>query len=174
AVAASLEAIRGLASTGVPVVLLPLCNPRAYQRNWRYPNTPERDWQKGGGYSVGDSEYRLPYFAYEIPNFAYEMRPRAPAPVGPEPSAPTTSVLRLARDYPPRLVIDLHEDELSTGGYIYVQGARAKDSRVARAIVRILRDSGIPLRLEGKTRFGEPIVDGVVSQDEKGQPIRDG
>jgi hypothetical protein len=45
--------------------------------------------------------------------------------------------------------------------------------REAEAI-RLLRESGIPIRQSGGTRFGEPIIDGVVSRDDKGQPIRDG
>ena len=48
-----------LARQGVPIVLIPLCNPKAYRSNWRYPNTAERDWRQGG-YSVGDAEDLLP------------------------------------------------------------------------------------------------------------------
>jgi hypothetical protein len=38
----------------------------------------------------------------------------------------------------------------------------------------LLKASGIPLRESGRTRFDEPIVNGVISRDDKGQPIRDG
>ena len=62
AIAASINVIAGLAKTGVPMVVIPLCNPVAYARNWRYPNTPDRDW-RGGGYSVGDASYLLPDLA---------------------------------------------------------------------------------------------------------------
>jgi ACT domain-containing protein len=37
----------------MPVVLLPMCNPSGYVRNWRYPNE-QRDWKKGK--SVSDDE----------------------------------------------------------------------------------------------------------------------
>jgi len=167
AIARELASIVELAESGVPVVLIPLCNPAAYRNNWRYPNTAERDWRKGG-YSVGDAEYLLP-------DVETGTRPRAEAPPGPETRALTEYVLRLAQHYPPRLVLDLHEDELSTtGGYVYSQGVRPDDNAVVAEVVRLLQSSGIPLRLDGRTRFGEPIVDGVISRDDAGRPIRDG
>jgi hypothetical protein len=84
-------------------------------------------------------------------------------------------VLRLAAHYPPRLVLDLHEDELSReGGYIYSEGRVADRNPVGADIVRLLQQAGIPLRRSGETRFGETIVDGVISRDDKGGPIRDG
>jgi hypothetical protein len=167
AISANLDSIVELAASGVPIVLLPLCNPRAYRNNWRYPNTPERDWRKGG-YSVGDAEYLLP-------DLETGTGSRAAAPPGPETRALTETVLRLARDYPPRLVLDLHEDELSTGGgYIYSQGRLPGAGPVGARIIALLESAGIPIRRSGHTRFDEPIVDGVISRDEHGQPIRDG
>jgi len=167
AIAAHLASIVELAASGVPVVLIPLCNPKAYRSNWRYPNTPERDWRKGG-YSVGDAEYLLP-------DLATGAQPRAKAAPGPDTQALTQFVLQLAATYPPQLVLDLHEDELSTdGGYIYSQGSRAGDNPVGAEVIRLLQASGIPIRESGHTRFGEPIVDGVISLDDQGQPVRDG
>jgi hypothetical protein len=167
AIAEQLDSLVKLADAGVPIVLIPLANPKAYRGNWRYPNTAERDWRKGG-YSVGDSEYLLP-------DLEKGSGARAPAPPGPETAALTQFVLRTAKSYPPRLVLDLHEDELSTeGGYIYSQGREPDDSAVGVAIIRLLEDSGIPIRMSGRTRFDEPIVDGVISRDDKGAPIRDG
>jgi hypothetical protein len=168
AIAANLASVTALAATGVPVVVIPLANPRAYQHNWRYPNTPERDWKKGGGYSVGDAEHLLP-------DLETGGRPRASQAPGPETSALTQHVLRLAEQYPPRLVLDLHEDELSReGGYIYSQGRQAHDNPVGAEIVRLLESAGIPVRQSGTTRFGETIVKGVISRDDQGGPIRDG
>ncbi len=167
ALARRLPALVALARRGVPIVVVPLCNPRAYRHNWRYANTAERDWRKGG-YSVGDAEYLLP-------DLQTGTRPRAAKPPGPETLALTQYVLRLAQDYPPRLVLDLHEDELSReGGYIYSQGAQAEGNPVGAEIVRLLQATGIPLRTSGQTRFGETIVDGVISRDDRGGPIRDG
>lgn len=167
AIARNLDSLVRLARSGVPVVVIPLCNPRAYRQNWRYPNTAERDWRKGG-YSVGDAEYLLP-------DLERGSGPRAPAPSGPETQALTRFVLNLAGQYPPRLVLDLHEDELSQeGGYIYSQGSRAGGNPVGAEIVRLLQETGIPLRRAGRTRFGEAIVGGVISRDDHGRPIRDG
>jgi hypothetical protein len=167
AIAASLASVAQLAASGVPVVLIPLCNPKAYRSNWRYPNTADRDWRKGG-YSVGDAEYLLP----DLEN---GTQPRTAAPPGPDTRALTEYVLRLAKVYPPRLVLDLHEDELSTeGGYIYSQGGDATSTPVGAEVIRLLQESGIPIRRSGRTRFDEPIVDGVISRDDKGLPIRDG
>jgi len=167
AIAVHLPSIIELAESGVPIVVIPLGNPKAYRSNWRYPNTSERDWRKGG-YSVGDAEYLLP-------DLTTGDRPRAARPPGPETKALTEFVLRLAETYPPRLVLDLHEDELSTdGGYIYSQGSQATDNPVGAEVIRLLRESGIPIRQSGRTRFDEPIVDGVISRDDRGQPIRDG
>jgi hypothetical protein len=168
AVAANLASLTQLADSGVPIVLIPLANPRAYRHHWRYPNTPERDWKKGGGYSVGDAEYLLP-------DLSRDGKPRAAQAPGPETRALTQHVLRLAERYPPRLVLDLHEDELSTeGGYIYSQGRQAEDNPAGTEIIRLLQATGIPLRQSGKTRFGETIVQGVISRDDQGGPIRDG
>jgi hypothetical protein len=168
AIAANLASLTQLADAGVPIVVIPLGNPNAYRHNWRYPNTPERDWKQGGGYSVGDAEYLLP-------DLETGTRPRVAEAPGPETAALTQYVLRLAEQYPPRLVLDLHEDELSTeGGYIYSQGRQADGNPVGAEIVRLLQAAGIPLRQSGQTRFGETIVAGVISRDDKGGPIRDG
>jgi hypothetical protein len=167
AIAGNIEIIAELAASGVPMVVIPLANPKAYRHNWRYPNTAERDWKKGG-YSVGDAEYLLP-------DLEQGSGPRAAAAPGPETAALTQFVLRMARHYPPRLVLDLHEDELSTaGGYIYSQGTQPEDNPVGAEVVRLLQATGIPLRESGKTRFGEPVVKGVISHDDAGAPIRDG
>jgi len=168
AIAANLASLTQLAAAGVPIVVIPLANPNAYRHNWRYPNTPERDWKKGGGYSVGDAEHLLP-------DLDAGDKPRAAKAPGPETAALTQFVLRLAEQYPPRLVLDLHEDELSTaGGYIYSQGRQADGNPAGAEVIRLLQATGIPLRQSGETRFGETIVRGVISRDDQGGPIRDG
>lgn len=168
AIARQILVIKHLADAGIPVVLIPVSNPNGYRNNWRYPNTAERDWQKGG-YSVGDSEYLLP-------DLMAGTAARAAKAPGPETAALTAYALETAKTYPPLLVLDLHEDELSVdGGYIYSQGAaRADGNPVGTEIIRALQSVGIKLRMDGNTRFGEPIVQGVISRDDKGLPIRDG
>ncbi len=168
AIAANLASLTQLADAGVPIVVIPLANPNAYRHNWRYPNTPERDWKKGGGYSVGDAEHLLP-------DLDAGSKPRADKAPGPETAALTQYILRLAEQYPPRLVLDLHEDELSReGGYIYSQGRQADGNPAGAEIIRLLQATGLPLRQSGQTRFGETIVQGVISRDDQGGPIRDG
>lgn len=168
AIARNIAVIAGLADAGIPMVLIPISNPNGYRNNWRYPNTAERDWKSGGGYSVGDSEYLLP-------DLESGTKPRAVRIAGPETLALTSYVLTHAQGYPPALVLDLHEDELSVdGGYIYSQGKQADANPVGAEIVSALQSAGIKLRMSGNTRFGEPIVAGVISRDDKGDPIRDG
>lgn len=167
AIANNIERISELAESNIPVVLLPLCNPRGYRNGWRYPNTAERDWRKGG-YSVGDSEYLLP----DLEN---GNSPRSSSVVGPETAALTAHVLKVAITHSPKLVLDFHEDELSIeGGYIYSQGNVPDSNPVSAEIIKILQSTQIPLRLNGFTRFSEPIINGVISSDDKGLPLRDG
>lgn len=167
ALALQIDSIAVLARAGVPLVMLPLCNPRAYWNNWRYPATADRDW-KGAGYSVGDSEWLLP-------KVAGGEGPRAAEAPGPETAALTGTVLRLARQYPPVLVLDFHEDELSPeGGYVYWQGRSGAGPRVAREIVRLLRSADVPIRMSGSTRFGETIEGGIIRPNGVGQLFNDG
>jgi hypothetical protein len=167
ALAEQIESVAALASTGVPVVMIPMCNPRGYWRNWRYPATSDRDW-KGGGYSVGDAEYLLP-------KLAGGAEARAAKPPGPETEALTGYVLRTAERYPPLLVLDFHEDELSVeGGYVYWQGWSGEGPAVAREIVRLLQSAGVSIRISGRTRFDETIENGIIGPNGVGQLFNDG
>lgn len=167
ALAEQVESVAALARTGVPVVMIPMCNPRAYWHNWRYPATSDRDW-KGGGYSVGDSEYLLP-------KLAGGDGARAAKPPGPETEALIGYVLRTAERYPPLLVLDFHEDELSVeGGYVYWQGRSSEGPVVAREIVRLLQSAGVSIRMSGKTRFDETIENGIIGPNGVGQLFNDG
>lgn len=136
-----------------PFVLFPLCNPLGYMRNWRYPNEP-RDFRKGA--SVGDS-------AHLLADPGNLDQPRSPTASSPEAAALTHIVLALAQIYPPLLVIDHHEDEALAASYVYSQGAMGAEDPVAHHVVRLLRESGIPLQMRGQTRFGETIIEGVIS-----------
>lgn len=150
------EAIDDLAALGdsVPVVLMPLCNPHGYARNWRYLNMPIYS-ATVEGQSVGDSSHLLP--DPDDPE-----RPRATHASSPEADALTRYVVRLAETYPPRYSIDLHEDDLISEGYVYSQGERAAEDALAQKAVAVLRDNGIPIKVEGRTRFGEEIVGGII------------
>jgi hypothetical protein len=159
--------VAALARAGLPMVFVPMCNPRAYFHNWRYPSTPDRNWQ-GGGYSVGDSEWLLP-------TVAGGTSPRAAKAPGPETQALTRYVLGLAGRYPPVLVLDFHEDELSAGGgYVYWQGRSKDGPAVAGEIVRLLRAAGVAIRAGGKTRFDETIDNGIIGPNGVGGLFNDG
>ncbi len=136
-----------------PIVLLPLLNPEGYRRGWRYPDEA-RDWHKG--HSVSDAEHVLP--SIEVPTKA-----RRPEPASENCAALTNYVLELARAYPPRLVIDLHEDENPGNSYIYSHGVGGANDAVGRELVTMLQAVGVTIESQGTTRFGEAIIEGVVS-----------
>jgi len=150
------EAIDDLAALGesVPVVLIPLCNPHGYARNWRYLNMPVYSATEEGQ-SVGDSSHLLP-------DLDDPGRPRAAAPSSPEADALTRYLVRLAETYPPRISVDLHEDDLIAEGYVYSQGELGAEDPFAHQAVAVLRENGIPIKLGGQTRFGEEIVGGII------------
>ena len=75
----------------------------------------------------------------------------------------TARVLELARDYPPLLSLDLHEDNLLKAGYLYSQGERGADDPVARKVVALFLQHQFPILMEGTTRFGETVKGGIVS-----------
>lgn len=139
----------------MPVVLLPLCNPSGYLRNWRYPNE-SRNEKKGK--SVSDSDHFLP----DLKN---PTKPRTKKPACPEAKALTSWVIKISKKYYPQLVIDFHEDEdkKDESFYIYFLGKQGADDPVARKIVEILVDHGFSIQMQGKTRFNEEIRNGIVA-----------
>lgn len=153
AVAAVIEELAALGER-MPVVLLPLCNPQGYARNWRYLNTPTFS-ETVEGQSVGDSSHLLP-------DPADPSRPRAAAASSPEAAALTAYVLRTSSSYPPVVSIDLHEDDLLAAGYVYSQGALGAADPLAAAAVAVLAEHGIPIQRAGTTRFDEPIAGGII------------
>jgi len=153
AIAAALEDIASLGRQR-PVVLLPLLNPHGYARNWRYLNVAVYS-ERVDGHSVGDSSHLLPL--PDAPD-----RPRAATASSAEADAVTRFVLRRSADYPPLCSIDLHEDNLIDQGYVYSQGSLGASEPLAIEAVKVLRDSGIAIRMGGETRFGEEIVAGII------------
>ncbi|MEX1993917.1 MAG: hypothetical protein WD929_04580 [Steroidobacteraceae bacterium] len=149
-------AIDDLAQLGErrPVVLLPLLNPHGYARNWRYLNVAVYS-EAIDGQSVGDSSHLLPQ--PENPAMA-----RAEAPSSPEADAITAWILQTSATYPPRYSIDLHEDNLIDEGYVYSQGAAGAGDALAIEAVGVLKSAGIPIKMDGETRFAEPIAGGII------------
>ena len=148
-----LEEIAGLGER-YPVVLMPVLNPQGYARNWRYLNIAEYS-ETIDGQSVGDSSHRL--LDPAAPGTA-----RAEAASSPEAAAITAYVLRTMAKYPPRYSIDLHEDDMIDEGYVYSQGELGAADPLAHEAVDALLSSGIPLKIDGETRFGEPIENGII------------
>ena len=153
AIAASIGEIAALGERRA-VVLLPLNNPHGYANNWRYLNMATYS-EAVEGQSVGDSSHLLA--DPDNPSQA-----RAPAASSPEADAITAYILRQAAAYPPAISIDLHEDNLISEGYVYSQGVLGAADPLALAAVRVLEENGIPLKMSGETRFGEPISGGII------------
>ena len=155
ALAQNIEFLGRLGEKGIPIVLLPLCNPKGYLLDWRYPNE-KRDEKKGK--SVGDSRHLLP----DLKN---SQKPRLEKPICEEAGALTSWVVKTAKKYPPLLAIDFHEDEDKSGKdpYIFFNGEKGAEDPVAREVVKILLENGFNLQKSGKTKEGERIVNGTVS-----------
>jgi predicted deacylase len=153
AIASAIEDIAALGEKR-PVVLMPLLNPQGYARNWRYLNVAVYS-EAIDGHSVGDSSHLLP--SPENPD-----SPRSSAASSAEADAITAYVLRHRADYPPLTSIDLHEDNLIDQGYVYSQGAEGAADALAAEAVAVLKQHGIPIKMEGETRFGEAIAGGII------------
>ena len=149
AVSASTDALAALAAADIPVVLFPLCNPLGYSKGWRYPDAKERRV----GHSVGDSDYHL---------LDKDGKPRLAAPASAQSAALTAKVLELAKEYPPVLSVDLHEDDSLPAGYVYSQGVKGCVDPAAKAVLRKMAELKYPIKLSGQTDFDEKIVDGVI------------
>ncbi len=155
AISQSIRAINKLAKKGIPIVLFPLCNPNGYQRNWRYPDE-YRDHTKGN--SVGDSEHLLLQ--------GNKNKPRRKTPASKQSDAFTKCALKILKTHPTLLTIDLHEDELvKENHYIYSHGV---SDAVAKEIIRLFKKNHIAFVMNGKTRFGENIVNGFVRSSQDG------
>lgn len=150
------EAIDEIAALGRrrPVVLLPLLNPHGYVRNWRYLNVPVYS-ESVDGQSVGDSSHLLP-------SVTHPDRARSNAPSSPEAAAITAYILRQLEAYPPACSIDLHEDNLIDEGYVYSQGENGAADPLAIEAVAVLKAEGVPIKMDGQTRFDEPISGGII------------
>lgn len=138
----------------VPIVLFPVCNPRGYLLNQRFISK-DRYWDNCHGVGVCDANHLL---------LDYYGNPRRDFPLCPESEAICKQILKLAKEYPPATVIDLHEDALSPRGYVYSQGKLGKNDLFAEKAVQILEANHIPIVKRGKTRFNERIHNGIIGR----------
>jgi hypothetical protein len=142
------------------VVLLPLNNPHGYANNWRYLNMPAYS-AEADGQSVGDSSHLL-----LDPD--HPAKARAEQPSSPEAAAITAFILQTSKTHPPVVSLDLHEDNLIDQGYVYSQGKLGELDPLAALAVQVLSANGIALKMDGATRFDEPINQGIIG------PVVDG
>jgi hypothetical protein len=143
----------------IPIVLLPLCNPSGYRRDWRYP-TQRRRSNPDTDPSVGSSEHFL--IDDKTGKARHDM-------VANRDSEEISSyVVQHSENYPPLLVLDFHEDESAKRQYIYSQGKLKVYDPIARKIVNILKKRGFKFYEKGETHDHEKIVKGVVSDIKDG------
>jgi len=152
AIAEPLESIIRLGEK-MPIVLVPLCNPIGYMKDWRYLN--QKRWEKdGNGVGPTDAELWLP-----VRRRGNKARDNAPSCQ--EAFNLSNYLISQFRPYPPKAMIDLHEDELAKAAYVYSHGKHGKDDRIALGILDLFKEMGIPL-LSGETRWKEKVNNGLV------------
>lgn len=140
----------------IPIVLLPLCNPSGYRRDWRYPTAKRRlKIDKLDIPSVGSSEHYLIDEKTE--------KAQAKQAVNRESEEISSYVVQHSENYPPLVVLDFHEDESAKKQYIYSQGKLKIYDPIARKIVNILKKEGFRFYERGETAFHEKIIKGVVA-----------
>jgi hypothetical protein len=135
------------------ILVLPLLNPWGYAEHVRYGP---------GGQSVCDCDHVLG---------------RSAEPACPEAEAIARFVLDGVEMGSGTAVLDLHEDPVyeapdyhleGNGSYVYVAGQGALEHPSTRRVIDCLAGSALPLLRDGVTRFGERLVDGVISDTEDG------
>ena len=141
----------------IPIVLLPLCNPSGYRRDWRYPTLKRKNTKldKSEIPTVSASEH---YLIDEKTG-----KPQAKKPINKESEEISSYIVQHSENYPPLLVLDFHEDESAKKQYIYSQGKLKIYDPIARKIVNILKKQGFRFYEKGFTSFHEKIIKGVVS-----------
>ena len=131
----------------IPIVLIPIANPKGYRRNWRYPNQ-KRYSKKRQYFSIGDSEpFLIKGKKKKISNQARLMN---------------QFIINSIKTHPPVLSLDFHEDESKTGAYIFSHGKLGAKDPIAIKIVKILKKKKFKFYNKSKTRFKEPIINGIV------------
>jgi len=139
----------------IPIVLFPLCNPLGYSKSWRYPY--QRKWGINlPNISAGDSEHYLP----DLNN---PKRPRTNKPSCQESQKLIGEILRLSKTYPISVCFDLHEDNMIDQGYIYAYGTdEGLKQYLSKQLLSALNANQVRIKKRGKTRFNEPIKNGVI------------
>ena len=104
AIAKNIELINKLGKK-IPIILLPMCNPLGYIKNWRY-----RYYEKAPK-EVNDIDIKsVSSSEHYLINHEDTRKPRRNKPVCKEAELLTNFALKIAKKYPTVLVLDLHED----------------------------------------------------------------
>ena len=182
AFAESIADIQSLKDKNISTFFVPLLNPVGYYRDWRYFNE-SRDRDLGFNSSVTDSDHVL--YSKEV---GHETELRHPEPRNTFAGEVVGKLLSKTTDFPPKLVIDHHEDLLdweknlksdidvtkeepektdlnSSYSYVYADPNNPVALELCHEISTALSESGSSIRMSGKTGFGylqEEIVNGFV------------
>jgi hypothetical protein len=136
-----------------PMVVIPVCFPWGYATDWRYMNSkrwvPDIDLL-----SVEDTNYFL---------FDDNGKLRA------DPSGSTKEgyllskhIVDLHGTHPPLVSLNFHEDNFSRGGYVYAYGEAENKREIASKILYAMAKNKMPVIANGKTRFNQKIVNGII------------
>jgi hypothetical protein len=141
----------------IPIVLLPLCNPSGYRRDWRYPTLKRKSriLSKLEIPTVGAAEHYL--------IDSKTGKPQRKSPINEESEEISTYITKHFQHYKPLLVLDFHEDESARKQYIYSQGKLKNYDPIARKIVKMLKKRDFKFYERGRTSFKEKIIKGIVS-----------
>ncbi|MEJ6001263.1 hypothetical protein [Paucibacter soli] len=129
------------------ILLLPLLNPWGYLHHQRYGPS---------GQSVSDSEHWLG---------------RTEQAACADAEAITRYLMEQSAIAPGAAVLDLHEDPVyeapdyvfeGRGSYVYVAGDGAAEHPITLRIRQALQASTMPLVMQGRTRFGETLDQGLI------------
>lgn len=160
ALAESINFIKELGKK-IPFVLLPLCNPVGYSKNWRYYHKPDDDDPSlADGMSVGDCDHLLLNNKNQQARLAQANNPFC--------LSLSKFILQATLTHPPFLSIDFHEDTLIDQGYLYSHGKLDRKNNLARKILDILQKNGIVIKKSGKTCYGERIISGIINPQQDG------
>ncbi len=151
AIAESIETIIKMGKKK-PMVVIPLCNPVGYKKLQRHPNNKL-------GLSVADSDHLL---------ISSKNKARQKTPANPTCFSLTKYIITTAKNYPPLISLDFHEDALACGGYIYSQGTKGVKDELALKILQVLKKNKIPMQQNSKTRFNEQIINGLIGRQKDG------
>jgi hypothetical protein len=140
----------------IPIVLLPLCNPSGYRRDWRYPTIKRRSkLNKLAIPTVSASE-----------RFLIDKKTgkaQAKKSINQESEEISRYIIKHFPRYKPLIVLDFHEDESAKKQYLYSQGKLKNYDPIARKIVNMLKKHDVKFYERGRTAFMEKIIRGIVS-----------